>query len=204
MKAAFFSVSKLTCLNSLNIRLRAVVLAENSRSPLFLRPWVWKERYLLIWTSQWRKLRPNPSYYHQFTTSLLHRHHQTLPGISTKVYCFHLSEVLRAYVPIPTAISCSDLFIVICRHHSVSIFAAIHVTIGALLTIEGERRYNGPDRRVALDLFRVSMPMGSLISTSRSAVLKKMFTRGEFRTVLLSPPPHVVGVLPMILQRDRL
>ena len=58
--------------------------------------------------------------------------------------------------------------------------------------------------RVALDLFRVSMPMGSLISTSRSAVLKKMFTRGEFRTVLLSPPQHVVGVLPMILQRDRL
>lgn len=43
-----------------------------------------------------------------------------------------------------------------------------------------------------------------IVSTSRSAVLKKMFTRGEFRTVLLSPPQHVVGVLPMILQRDRL
>jgi hypothetical protein len=118
------------------------------------------ERYLLIiWTSQWRKLRPNPSYYHQFTTSLLHRHHQILPGISTKVYCFHLSEVLRAYVPIPTAVSCSDLFIVICRHHAVSIFAAIH-----------------RDNRCSFDHWRgekIVLTMGRLISTSRSAVLKK-------------------------------
>ena len=112
--------------------------------------------------SPWRKLRPNPSYYHQFTTSLLHRHHQTLPGISTKVYCFHLSEVLRAYVPIPTAISCSDLFIVICRHHSVSIFAAIHRDNRCSFDHwRGEKIVLTV--RVALDLFRVTMPMGRLI-----------------------------------------
>ena len=80
------------------------------------------------------------------------------------------------------------------------------VTIGALLTIEGERRYNGPDSEGGTGFVSRVHADGTfdIVSTSRSAVLKKMFTRGEFRTVLLSPPQHVVGVLPMILQRDRL
>jgi hypothetical protein len=78
------------------------------------------------------------------------------------------------------------------------------VTIGALLTIEGERRNNGPDSEGGTGFVSRVHDDGTFISTSRSAVLKKMFTRGEFRTVLLSPPQHVGGVLPMILQRDLL
>ena len=110
-----------------------------------------KELTLLICTHNDAKLRPNPSYYHRFTTSLPHRHHQTLLGISTKVYCVHLSEVLRAYLPIPATLSCSDLFIFSQSTRilpytmpSTSSLPSI-VTNGALLTIEGERRYNGPD-----------------------------------------------------------
>jgi hypothetical protein len=157
------------------------------------------------------KLRLNPSYYHRFTTSLLHRHHQTLPGISTKVYCFHLSEVLRAYVPIPTTVSCSDLFIFeksieICRHRMPPSSLPSIVTIGALLTIEGERRYNGPDSEGGTGFVSRVHDDGTCdINLSVGGAEKNVHPRRiQNSMVLLSPPQHVVGVLPMILQRDHL
>jgi len=79
------------------------------------------------------------------------------------------------------------------------------VTIGALLTIEGERRYNnGPDSEGGTGFVSRVHDDGTFDINLSVGGVEKMFTLGEFRTVLLSPPQHVGGVLPMILQRDLL
>ena len=78
------------------------------------------------------------------------------------------------------------------------------VTVGALLTIEGERRYNGPASEGGSAFVSCVHDDGTFdINLTVGGVEKNVHPR-LFRIAIHLPPPHVGEVVLMMLQRDLL